>query len=349
MSFRPVVKVVPSIEPNGVESRNLDCLLEHLMDDNETCSLLASLYQTAREAIGVARRANLPIQFVDAEGAAIVVWGSILVEARKRDMLSAIESVVTGDYPGLDFGRTLRASPAHVGTGRAGIDLRLLGSASDYEKITGTQPTFLPTSFLATGLVRARCVVRIVCDNDSYGSGFLIEQNLLVTNHHVLGSVADAERARVDFGYELAEQGTIRAPVSFHLNPAQGFLTSERDDWTVVRLEGNANQDWGAIPLTSAETKAAEFVNIIQHPGGGPKQIALYHNVVVFADGARVQYLTDTMPGSSGSPVFDSSWQLVAIHHAGGWLKSPNSKDARFCNEGIAAKALIEGLSQLLS
>jgi V8-like Glu-specific endopeptidase len=109
-------------------------------------------------------------------------------------------------------------------------------------------------------------------------------------------------------------------------------------------LIGNANQDWGAVAVGSALTQPERFVNIIQHPGGGPKQIALYHNVVVSANVDRVQYLTDTMPGSSGSPVFDSAWQLVAIHHAGGWLKQPGSKEIRFCNEGIAVKVLADNL-----
>lgn len=32
----------------------------------------------------------------------------------------------------------------------------------------------------------------------------------------------------------------------------------------------------------------------------------------------RVQYLTDTQPGSSGAPVFDSQCRLIALHHRGG-------------------------------
>jgi hypothetical protein len=309
------------------------------MNDDDACSLLASLYQTAREAVTVARRANLPIQFVEAEGAAITVWASVLTEARKRDLLEAIENVVRGDYPGLDVGPAfLKVNPQQS---RAP---RLLGSTDGYEKITGSQSTFLPISFLATGLARARSIIRIACGDNSYGSGFLIDKNLLVTNHHVLPSVTDAENARADFGYELSEEGRIQAPVSFLLDPAMGFVTSQSDDWTVVRIKGDANQDWGAIPLLGAKTRLNDFVNIIQHPGGGPKQIAIYHNLVVFVDNMRVQYLTDTMPGSSGSPVFDSGWQLIAIHHSGGYLKRPTSQDVLFCNEGISASALIAGI-----
>jgi hypothetical protein len=317
------------------------------MYNDDACSLLASLYQTAREAITVARRANLPIQFIEAEGAAITVWASVLTEARKRDLLEAIENVVRGDYPGLDVGPAfLNVKPQQ---GRAPRPFpRLLGSTDGYEKITGSQPTFLPISFLATGLTRARSIVRIACGDRSYASGFLIDKNLLVTNHHVLSSETDAENARADFGYELCEGGMIQGPVSFLLDPAMGFFTSQSDDWTAVRIKGDANQDWGAIPLLGAKTRLNDFVNIIQHPGGGPKQIAIYHNLVVFADSTRVQYLTDTMPGSSGSPVFDSDWQLIAVHHSGGYLKRPTTDDVLFCNEGISASALIAGIPKSL-
>ncbi|MBU6351013.1 MAG: trypsin-like peptidase domain-containing protein [Chloroflexi bacterium] len=76
----------------------------------------------------------------------------------------------------------------------------------------------------------------------------------------------------------------------------------------------------------------------------GPKQIALYHNLVVYSDGQRVQYLTDTLPGSSGSPVFNSAWQVVALHHSGGWLREPGSKQMYYRNEGIHVNAVLQGL-----
>ena len=48
--------------------------------------------------------------------------------------------------------------------------------------------------------------------------------------------------------------------------------------------------------LNDTEIDVKDFVNIIQHPGGMKKQIALYHNLVVYSDVNRVQYLTDTLP-----------------------------------------------------
>jgi V8-like Glu-specific endopeptidase len=99
--------------------------------------------------------------------------------------------------------------------------------------------------------------------------------------------------------------------------------------------------------LIPVEIRKDDFVNIIQHADGLPKQIALYHNVVTYVNGNRVQYLTDTLPGSSGSPVFDSRWRVVAVHHSGGWLTEPNSKHRYYRNEGININAVIQGLTKI--
>ena len=96
--------------------------------------------------------------------------------------------------------------------------------------------------------------------------------------------------------------------------------------------------------LPPGTPKRDDYTVIIQHPGGGPKQIALYHNVITYADATRVQYLTDTLPGSSGSPVFDTHWQVVALHHSGGMLREPGTKLQVYRNEGIHINAVLSGL-----
>jgi len=58
-------------------------------------------------------------------------------------------------------------------------------------------------------------------------------------------------------------------------------------------------------------------VNIIQHPNGEPKQLAIRNNQVVDELELFLHYRTDTDPGSSGSPVFNDQWEVVALHHSG--------------------------------
>ncbi len=56
----------------------------------------------------------------------------------------------------------------------------------------------------------------------------------------------------------------------------------------------------------------------------------------------RVRYTTDTEPGSSGSPVFNNRWDLIAIHHAAGrWDAGAN---AWVSNEGMRMDKIIADL-----
>jgi len=55
-------------------------------------------------------------------------------------------------------------------------------------------------------------------------------------------------------------------------------------------------------------------VNIIQHPEGGYKQIVLGNNRVLELVEHFFLYEADTLPGSSGLPVFNRQWEIVALH-----------------------------------
>ena len=82
-------------------------------------------------------------------------------------------------------------------------------------------------------------------------------------------------------------------------------------------------EKWGRFHLPGKSVKYAtgQHVNIIQHPKGRRKEIGLRDNHIDKILGNHIRYTTDTEPGSSGSPVCNNSWDLVAIHHAGGERK----------------------------
>jgi endonuclease G len=44
------------------------------------------------------------------------------------------------------------------------------------------------------------------------------------------------------------------------------------------------------------------------------------------------------MPGSSGSPVFNDSWHVIAIHHAA--VRAADDSQHRYVNEGILMSAI---------
>jgi V8-like Glu-specific endopeptidase len=219
-------------------------------------------------------------------------------------------------------------------------------SAPQLEKIIGSRTTLASISYLEAGLNRARSVARVRLANGSSGTGFLTEENRLITNNHVLPEPAAAASATVQFNYQQTVDGLMAPVDELRLIPTEFFETSAIDDWTAVKVDGNPAERWGTLKLTTLKPKVGDHVNIIQHAGGGPKQISFLANVIVFVGDGRVQYLTDTLPGSSGSPVFDVNWNLVAVHHSGGWLEEPGAGagTAYYRNEGILIDRLVERL-----
>jgi V8-like Glu-specific endopeptidase len=193
------------------------------------------------------------------------------------------------------------------------------------ERTIGRDDLVAP-QFLKLALAASRCVCRITVRGASgailgYGTGMLVGPGVLLTNNHVLESNADAAQSEVTFGFESAKNSEERL---FGLEPQRLFITDETLDFTFVAVaaadsHGRPIDDLGYVALNQEEGKAinGEFVNIIQHPDGGPKMFALRENKIVDVLTNFLQYVADTAPGSSGAPVFNDQFELVALHHSG--------------------------------
>jgi V8-like Glu-specific endopeptidase len=308
--------------------------------------VLAGLYPFREESYRIVKQAGIPLEFVAFSNRAIDNWFEILRAAENRNKVQDIVRVALKEHSNNSV--LVQAEKGEIEPVKApevDKDLPWKGnlSADTVEKIMGSQSTFLPVSFLETGVQRARCVAKVQFNNGS-GSGFLLKDNLFVTNHHVIPDRERASAAEILFNYEKSAENLDQQPESFRLDPVRGFATSREQDWTLVRMSRDANTRWGAIEIKEVDVTTAQRVNIIQHPGGGPKQIAIYHNVVAYVGENRIQYLTDTLPGSSGAPVFDSEWQVVAVHRSGGWILEPGTKNQVFRNEGVNINRVVQGM-----
>jgi endonuclease G len=208
------------------------------------------------------------------------------------------------------------------------------GDPNGFERVIG-RSDFQSVNFLARGMRAAAAVCRIrvpALGGEWYGSGFLVGPRLLLTNNHVLAGPEDAAQAEAEFGYEHDLDGVLKPAIQFNLAPHELFFTDVEHDVTFVAVtpfsEGGVPLErYGYLPLLGVSGKAVpgEWVTVIQHPGGQPKQLTIRANQVIELEskgkaGARsnelfIHYTTDTEPGSSGSPVLNDQWQVVAIHH----------------------------------
>ncbi|MFD3374827.1 MULTISPECIES: trypsin-like peptidase domain-containing protein [unclassified Streptomyces] len=213
------------------------------------------------------------------------------------------------------------------------------------EKII-TSNTLRPVHFLERALDSARSVCHIEVRQQATGwtgTGFLVSDDLLLTNEHVLPQEDLLEGTRFLFNYEDDPAGRPR-PVEAVRASGRLFLCDRSLDFTLVELDGRPGERWGQLPLAASPPLPGERVNIIQHPGGQPKQIAMQSNFVEYVDANVIQYVTATLPGSSGSPVLTDDWRVCAVHHAGGNLKEPATGSRYFRNEGFRTSRILDRL-----
>lgn len=316
--------------------------------------ILARQYPTQEAARTLVRASGLDESRIGFDIRMYITWSEIIREAELDGRLRELIETALADKPGnIALQRLLSDSTISILQGPkldepGGPTWKGPDSLEPFEKLTGQRSSLVPVHFLERGLAASRTVALIEIEDGGFGTGFLTAHNVLLTNWHVIKDERAARSARVHFNYQLTVSGIPTQRRTFTLAPEAGFKSSQEHDWTAVKLnplDGNANQEFGALSLEAPGIHVGDRVNIIQHPGGAPKMIAYYHNVVVYQGKGRVQYLTDTLPGSSGAPVFDREWRLVAIHHSGGWLTEPHSSNLFYRNEGIDAELVRQGIA----
>jgi V8-like Glu-specific endopeptidase len=216
------------------------------------------------------------------------------------------------------------------------------------EKIIG-ENTLRPIAFLTQGLLAARSVayIGVVTSNERWsGTGFLIAPDLVLTNHHVLPNADLLPTTLIRLNYEENFKGEALRVAEYRAKRGGIFHTRERLDYAFFQVENTPGKEWGWLPLAPRVVRKNDRVNIIQHPNGQPKQISLQNNFVQYVGENVVQYVTSTLPGSSGSPVFNDAWEVVALHHAGGTVREPTTQNRYFRNEGILIESILADLPE---
>ena len=216
------------------------------------------------------------------------------------------------------------------------------------ERIINT-PDFVDVRYLEAGTRSAHAVGRVdVRDHAGrvlgFGTGSMVTARLLLTNHHVLPDAQTAANSQIEFNFEDGIDGQPLQPRRFALDPASFFLADQGLDFALVAVAASPQElaPFGFNRAIAAEGKAiaGDFVTIVQHPGGQKKQVALRDNRIVDVFDQFLHYAADTEPGSSGSPVFNDQWELVALHHAS--VPAPEHPElGRFVNEGIRVSRLL--------
>jgi endonuclease G len=197
------------------------------------------------------------------------------------------------------------------------------------ESLIGPTIDLQGTSFLTEGSAIRRAIAYVEVNDlrsSEVASGFLISPRLFLTNCHVIRDANAAQGAQITFDREMDELGRPRPTTTFLLDPAAFALFSDVDtlDYALIavgrRNAGSAAiDDFGYCILSDTPDRhvIGMNVNIVEHPRGWPKMIAVRNNPLTYRTDRTLLYETDTDEGSSGSAVFNDEWDLVALHHWG--------------------------------
>lgn len=225
----------------------------------------------------------------------------------------------------------------------------------------------LPISYLKGGFTAAMSVARLlVLRFDSgvesqkryWGTGWLLTPSLLMTNHHVFNARDDNEPDARESDFQKQALNTI---VQFDVDSADGgsgaiqiteLVTSDANlDYAIVRLTAQERNgldvDWSAFSPRRDEVVP---LNIIQHPSGQTKKIAIRNNLATYANSPELRYFTATLGGSSGAPVLNDKWRVVGIHRGsiGTKVLSFQGRSSAIINLGTQMAAILPSLPDSL-
>lgn len=170
-------------------------------------------------------------------------------------------------------------------------------------------------------LLASNAVCKIVSSSKTeLGTGFLISPNLILTNNHVIPSGTPND-LKVFFESNFSiSNGDIKPTTPVIRNVSfDVFLTDLELDFTIVAIDQPIDFEFMALGRNNLGKECI----VVHYPGVDSKGITLDSIKIVGDIPKQISdfckhnfwYESDTSPGSSGSPLFDSDWKLIGLHH----------------------------------
>jgi hypothetical protein len=386
-----------------------DLPLDFTREETRTAEeLLITAYPMNLAALTLAQNAGLNLAALNQSAPVTFLVRDILQKARASNRLTTLiaevlrdpeQEAVHGGFRQLVAGHealiadagmnrkpslaTLAALPSTVEVWAGGSNSPQPLATPGLEKTINAAAGFTDPAMLRLRLAEAEVrTARIEIGGKAKGTGFLVGDDLLMTNWHVVEGGVVGALARFDHNVFTASGNGGGRPVAFadewevasspH-EPVPDELGSDGPpagtwDFAVVRLAepvgaqaigpnpDDANADKrGAYVLDGSpyQFEEAESIFILGHPEGRPVQLSLASPAQAreTRNGNRIRYQTNTEGGSSGSPVFNRDWRVVALHHAAGPTSIPGEfhlQHGEF-NQGIPMSGIVLELKAKLA
>jgi len=178
-------------------------------------------------------------------------------------------------------------------------------------------------------------------------TGFLITEDIIITNHHCVSDEKMAVHIIVNFAHEVN-----RLKSNDYTFKCDKFLGSNKDlDYALIKCDGKPGQKVGVLKLKQGFEMLAEdsLIYLIHHNcdyGINPRcswTKKLSPGKIDTSDFDIIRHSADSLRGSSGAPLFSLKDGLViGLHHAG---KLTNAKtQAGVYNQAVAMERIVEDI-----
>ena len=218
-------------------------------------------------------------------------------------------------------------------------------SSNQLELMIYNYSRFQTIDFLERGFCISKRICMVKAPSFS-ASAFWINKSYILTNKHVLDTPERVKGAEVWLNYETSSRNKNNSIEKYLLDETSLIISNKFDLAICKVLYENSEYLLDFPKIDCGKLELDDIVPIIQHPNGLEKQICIGHNSLKYFDNNCMQYITDTLPGSSGSPVFNSQWQLIGLHRAGSNIAAPRSGGYYLRNEGVPINRILEFLKE---
>jgi hypothetical protein len=181
--------------------------------------------------------------------------------------------------------------------------------------LTGTQRTrSKAVGYLSIPAVGSRC------------TAWLVSNDVAITNNHCIGSSADAVGARISFNYEDGVASTSRVwydcstfiktwsyedMTAIRCKPVNGLLPGQTYGFLTVATTNAATGAGAYVVHQNCDYYTSSSCSPTKKSSPGTVKSGSYNT-------KELSYDADTLGGSSGSPVLDSTGHtVIGLHHVG--------------------------------
>lgn len=196
---------------------------------------------------------------------------------------------------------------------------------NDWRPVIGGEETFSSNEF---------AVAKLTIGPSGTCTGFLINDEMIMTNNHCVATSGKTVVAKFETENEI---------ISAQCN--QLIMTDSALDFTILKCNRNFSNIIAPVVIEAEYLSAPTDVYVIQQNCDYLKdpycqiERMVSYGVLSSQQKIIIDHTADTLPGSSGSPIFDeSTHKLVALHNAG----NPTHYDPNGLNHGINIQWIVQ-------